>query len=102
MKMEKEFSLLDSSEEIDDLPPQLFFRNPRLMQEMFDFFDKIKKGKTMKITFPNKKLWKSYNTKLRYYASKYKIATFAFKSIKDNGYFIYIKRGDDKNNTFPK
>ena len=96
MKKEQEFNLMDNSEEIDDLPSTIFFRNPKLTEEMFKFFEKVPKGKAMKITFPNKELWKSYNTKLRYYASRYKIDTFAIKSVKDNGYFIYIKRGDDK------
>jgi len=92
-KIEDEFILLNNAEEVDDIPSQVLFRNQKRMEEMFEFFRKIPNNKAMKVKFPNELLWKSYNTKLRYYASKFKESAFAIRSIKDdNGYFIYVKK----------
>jgi len=93
IKIEEEFVLLNNSKEVDDIPDQVLFRNPKLMEEMFDFFRKIPNNKAMRVKFPNELLWKSYNTKLRYYASRFKESVFAIRSLRNSkGYFIYVKK----------
>ena len=99
-EIEDAFILLDNSEEVDDIPKQTIFRNLERMLEMFDFFRKIPIDKAMKVKFPNELLFKAYNQKLRYYASKFKEASFIIRVIKNqDGYFIYIKKviKEDKN-----
>ena len=87
---EEGFSLIDSFEIVDDVPPP-FKKVRENKKQMIEFFNKIPEDKVMKVKFPNESLWKSYFTALKYYASDYPF-DMQFSKRKDEDYFIYIKK----------
>ena len=87
---EKGFSLIESFEIVNDIPPA-FKKVREDKKQMIEFFNKIPENKVMKIRFPSEQLWNSYFTALKYYASDYPY-DMKFSKRKDDAYFIYIKK----------
>ena len=89
---ERKFSLLENMQEIEDIPSRLLFGDEKRHREMVEFFGKIPVEKAMQVKFPNEKIWRLYNQRLRYYAGLYSHNLSIHARKTESGYFIYLKR----------
>jgi hypothetical protein len=93
-KTEKDFSLLNNVDLVDDIPSRIWFKSEGKQKEVFEFFDKIPEGKAMRVKFPDAKIWKLYGQRLRFFAGYYQKGMSLAIASRSNelGYFIYVKK----------